>query len=678
MLKATTTGAVGKGKAVVVTNADLNGNVPRYLENNNVHETINPAGEVAQDELNNIIIKAQPQFGDNNANRIKNIRAAFNAADNCDLYDSDAQEYARRKESIMIKSGLALFKHRRLKPTEIRIVQENRVPELVTADQGLLRRSKRLREFGNPSYTSSTIGIHDINKAGIYGYQDRYIVIVPPGQYVKVMMGQQPQLLDEGTHVIKNPSFNYDKKYNSIKKISPIIKHKNITIVRVPQGQVACYQYNDKFQFLQAREQPYVFNSNFSCITKQTEDQQNPFYACDTKQINNGPLKRFALKQNELIMVNNKVYSSKENENGELAPIIINNPNAMPQIISTALNNVEFPSAETIAHNKREHKEHPELDTYYTSDTIPVGVKIFVAYRIDNPERLISTLDLSDVLKHIELVVQGDVGRILADTKAQDLLASDMSTIPEIQQTESGVPSAPIFHRNWQDAVKTHTKKDLAKNGIELTRLNIMETTILQQEIASAMAKPATQNAEARANASVVQMQGEISRQQAEQNNAITAMQTEQTNSITVSVAQANSKAMLIEAESRLQAAKIERQIQIMQAETKQQANQMRATVYQQSPELYQLALMDIMAKAMNGSHFSSAVPMSDMAALIQNMCQLSSNAMPSAALDKHAPRLSEMTNVAVLATQLSKLDNTGANTLDDNAEKTKRVIPTT
>ena len=139
--------------------------------------------------------------------------------------------------------------------------------------------------------------------------------------------------------------------------------------------------------------------------------------------------------------------------------------------------------------------------------------------------------------------------------------------------------------------------KDLDEIGIELVRLELLETVILQKDIADAMAKPATQSAKARADASVVKVQGMIAKQQAEQKNAINTMKTQQENKLIVSQAEAKSSAMLIEAKAKLEAAKIENKIAQMKADRERESKSLLSKVYQDSPELFELAKKKIKKK---------------------------------------------------------------------------------
>jgi hypothetical protein len=664
---------------VEINNAEIDQyNVPPYnpiqMDMNTILSDSNtPIGEVTAEEEHNIIIKAQPQFQSTDPRQLDNIRDFFNSSDRCNSYNRDQQGYDLRKPSIMTKSGLALFKHRRLNPQQMRIVQENNIPELVTHKQGVLRRVKRVREIGNPNYTSSTAKIFNLMNEGIYGHSDRFIAVVGPGNFAKTKMGSRYVLLDEGVHVIKQPvSYTIDprsKKANVfVTKNSNLIQHENITRVRIPNGYVCCYKYNTEHQFLRSREKPYLFNENVAKIMEGNDN--NILFDANAPYLTFGSLERYILRRDQSLMVGNKEYKAVWNDSNVAKEIIINNPRANPELLSRALQNINFPSEETIIQNKKDKKEHPELDHFYTSDSIKVGVKIFVCYRIVDPLKLMSFLKLSDVQTHIEGVVATDMGRIFAGTKAQDLMASDSSTLKRIEAPKKGQASAPILFSNYKDAVKQQVYKDLDEIGIELVRLELLETVILQKDIADAMAKPATQSAKARADASVVKVQGMIAKQQAEQKNAINAMKTQQENELIVSQAEAKSSAMLIEAKAKLEAAKIENKIAQMKADRERESKSLLSKVYQDSPELFELAKMNILSQAMQGSHFSSAIPMSDMSQLIQSMCHISQdkNTVVERSIDQRKQslqsvkpqrntdiNLSAMTNVAFLASQMPK-----------------------
>ena len=83
--------------------------------------------------------------------------------------------------------------------------------------------------------------------------------------------------------------------------------------------------------------------------------------------------------------------------------------------LSTNLENVEFPS-ESVRnqHLKQKVSESDAVyDFFYTKDPVKVGVKFFVSYRIINPALTLEHLSLNDIKKHIESVVNTDMGNVI-------------------------------------------------------------------------------------------------------------------------------------------------------------------------------------------------------------------------------------------------------------------------
>lgn len=210
--------------------------------------------------------------------------------------------------------------------------------------------------------------------------------------------------------------------------------------------------------------------------------------------------------------------------------------------LSTNLANVEFPSAEV----RHQHIEqgvsaaNAVYDYFYTQDAVKVGVKFFVSYRITNPDLTLEHLSLEDISKHIEAVVNSDMGNAIQQTSIQNLLSSNLSkphdttaaassslTIDPTGKGKARESESRQFS-HWQDKVKTKLKEDLHNYGIELVRLNIEEAKILNADIEKEMSEQAVTVAKANAEKAALDANLAVQKQRAAQDREL-ALLTQQT-----------------------------------------------------------------------------------------------------------------------------------------------------
>lgn len=520
------------------------------------------------------------------------------------IYDAVAKDF-NTVDSIMTTGYQAIFKHRRIKPSEYRLVHRNNIPELVVYNPTPQRRIKNL----DPFVSSSTLGIFDQNQPliGAFGH---YVVTVPIGQYAKIIDNNQAKLLGPGKHVIHSNNFQFEPRRDLVNQNTDVITHKDITVLRVPPGKVAAVMVDNQPFILESRETPYVFKTQQFSLSA-PEGQH--FYDANSKSITVGSKKRLLPDLNEVAVINRhgKAHfypDESEHKSEEAGPIYINDPNArFDGFMSTNFENLEFPSKETRIKRREEGRQDltQYYDKFYTADRVEVGVKFFVCYQIEDPKKVLAHLNLKDIQTHIEGVVNTDMGRAIQRTSSQHLLSSDLSKTRPPMDYQSGDGLAPPIteeHTFWQDAVKTKLTEDLAEYGIKLVRLNIEEAKILNSDLENQMAEQAKTVAQAEAKLAALETITTV--QQKEAQLAQTVKLKEQ---------ETSAKLMRQKAEAELSAAEINARRTQVDSEAEARATKVKGEVLGSSPEMFQLQMAEQFAAAVQKGNFSSTMPLSDL-----------------------------------------------------------------
>jgi regulator of protease activity HflC (stomatin/prohibitin superfamily) len=503
------------------------------------------------------------------------------------------KEFNQGRESIMTNGLNWLFKHTLVMPNEFRLVEKNGIPELVGAAP-IPQRRKKIFNFQD---SSSTLGIYNQNTP-LIGANGHYLVNVPPGKYAKIFDGNKAVLLGSGQHVLHSNNFRFKPEEDMVSQTSDFITHNDLHIVRVPQGSVAVIRINNETMFLEHRKTPYSFKAQqFQLISP----KEGLFYPANSKILYAGTTIRLLPDSGEVGVLNSggtfKIIQPAANQVG---PIIEEIGSArFDGYLPTSLQNVEFPSESVRKRNMEQgiKKEDANFDYYYTADQVKVGVRFLVNYRIQDPKNTLSTLKLADIRAHIESVVTADMGNAIKKTSMQDLLSSDLSSIPgdHLEDSTNGF-------NHWQDTVKTNLKKDLAEYGIELIRLNIEEAKILNPEIEQQMSQQAIAYATAHAQKLSLQASLEIKQAEAEQRRILAKQQQE--------------------TDSEIATIKADAEVRIAEKKGKASRTQTDAAVYNQkeiakalenSPQALILSFLKELREALTGGHFTSALPLSDL-----------------------------------------------------------------
>ena len=236
-------------------------------------------------------------------------------------------------------------------------------------------------------------------------------------------------------HVFKTNNFSYTAK---VAKSTSYIEHGDLLILMPPPNTVAVYNIGSK---------QFTFPDNAASNSRNKEEDQ---------------------------------LGIAEKDEG----LEIRNPNAkFVTFLDTNLINKNYPTEK-------------EQFTYYTKDSVQVGVKLFVAYRIIDPKLAIEKLGPTGIDKHIEHVTHEDMARAGQETALGNQSSSDLKIDAAARTSDSANDNPPAYHQiylsTWQESVKKQLEKDL-EYGFQLVRLNIEEINILNKDVENEMGKQAVE-----------------------------------------------------------------------------------------------------------------------------------------------------------------------------------------
>ncbi len=468
---------------------------------------------------------------------------------------------------------------------EFLIGHRNKTPEIVT-----FHPSKNIARVLKPfdsSFVSEIIGIVKQTDP-IYGAHGSYVLNVPMGKYAKAYSGNRPLIFGEGPHVIHDQNFRIEKQNNAIPFVNQdniYINHGTLHILRVPAGEIATVWIGSIPLLLESRPYPYVFDTPLFRLEKNGDKY---FHKATQKVIIHGSLKRIMPHTSEVAITYNNGILQIIHPQPDTGPTVIDSPtHAFCDFLSTGIQTLQFPSETTKrarrGENARASNDEINYDIFSTRDSLKVGVKLLVAYRISDPEKALRHLnDTAGILDHIENVATVDMGKAIQQCSSQEFLCfyQTKPTTPTAQSQNANIPSAPPL-QHFQDIVKDQLSHDLREYGIELVRLNIETPKIMDTDIAKKMSEQSLRTAEAAAQQAVLQQKYDIETQEAERTAKARDIAQTQVNGATISQAQA-----------RLQAAEIDARAVIVQAEAKQKAAMLEGEIYLKNPALLELALL--------------------------------------------------------------------------------------
>lgn len=156
--------------------------------------------------------------------------------------------------------------------------------------------------------------------------------------------------------------------------------------------------------------------------------------------------------------------------------------------MSVGIQTLVFPSEETKRNRKRENASidinEINYEVFTTKDSLRVGVKLLVAYKIVDPRKAIIALTKEGIVKHVENCCVVDMGKSIQACSSKDFLSSAQNkpVRPNGASSSGEVsPGEPSLLQHFQDTVKMALAADLHEYGIELVRLNFETPKVLDK-----------------------------------------------------------------------------------------------------------------------------------------------------------------------------------------------------
>ncbi len=476
-------------------------------------------------------------------------------------------------------------------------------------------------------------GCHNMNDP-IVGKYGKYIINVPLGQLARVWSGNTPLLLNEGYHVILDNLFREEKPM-LINRSDQVIEHGIVHIIRVPQGSLGKVLINSKPYLLPYRKLPYSFNTPFFKFHGFVleSDPHISFNSIHLLQVPAGSVAKAWVGSKPLLLeyreqpyfFDNPLFRLEKQANGsefmsgrvkhiqhgsinrlrpgingevEMAMIqhderlflvdrfvTVNDPSqAVIGFVNLSIQTYIFPSADTREQRKRDNPkatlDEINFEPMTTRDSLKIGLKLLVAYQIDDPPKLLTKLRMTDIVRHVESLAVSDMARAVQNSTSQNFLSSSVKSHDELEEHEMTV----------MDRVRVELGKHLADCGLKLVRFNIEESKVLDPELAQEMAKQALVAAKASAQQSVIEQNMSIARSNAEIDAMARRVQQDQNNEITISAAKA-----------KLEADRITAEATVIHAEADRQVSEMRGEILRRYPGTLKLEMAKAQLSAMHG-----------------------------------------------------------------------------
>lgn len=396
-----------------------------------------------------------------------------------------------------------------------------------------------------------------------------HILRIPAGSYVKAWEGVKPILLQsrDEPYIIDSAQFRLERNGQSpFWDVSrQLINHGTITVIRVPAGSIAKVWEGSVPKLLEARDEPYIYDSALFRIEKNGEQY---FFSTTEKLIEHGSIKRILppINHEAIVSEGGNLVVFPPSKDG--SPIILDSQSQKVEgFVDKSVQTVTFPSEKTIGQRQRDKKDHATYEVFRTKDSLEVGVTLLVGYQITDPKLAITTLGMNGIVTHIEHLANVDMNKAIQQSSSQEFLTF-YQTKPHRDEAVPGgygLQTAPP-PQHYQDIVKKQLADDLRKAGIELTRLNIENPIILNKEIAKKMEEQSMLAAGANAQEAVLRQNYNIEIAKAEREAAIKKVVQDQANQSTLSAADAKLQAAKLEAEAKLVAARAEAEAKVIAA----------------------------------------------------------------------------------------------------------------
>ncbi len=425
-----------------------------------------------------------------------------------------------------------------------------------------------------------------------------HLIRVPRGKVAKVWVDNQPVLLEyqEKPYLFTTPYFKFDKASKDelfVDQSNPYIQHGTIHTLRVPKGKIAKVWVENKPLLLEYQDQPYQFTTPYFKIEPASRDEL--FFDATVQKIVHGQIKRIIPHTGEVAVTYDNGTLKVIPPAGDSKPIVIDSPtHEFVDFLSTNIQTLVFPSEKTKAERRRDNpnasNDEVALEVFQTRDSLSVGVKLLVAYKIVDPNKAVSQLGKDGIIPHVENLATVDMGKAIKQCSSQDFLTFWQNKPTHAADGAEQAPApAAVQPRHFQDIVKEALAKDLLEYGIELVRLNIETTKTLNKDIADQMEQQAKMLAETNAKEAALAQQTRITIAQSQQKAEAARIAQEQQNNATKSMAQAE-----------LDAAQLRAQAIIVTAKAEQEAAALQGKQFRDYPELVDIKRAELQSAAMS------------------------------------------------------------------------------
>lgn len=445
-----------------------------------------------------------------------------------------------------------------------------------------------------------------------YGTYGSYVLNVPVNFFAKAWSGNNPQIYGPGPHVIHDANFRLESMRNAhtsdihikdgsnqdlVNQSDIYIHHGSTHMLNIPAGKMVKIRIGSVYHLLESREVPYVFDTGYFSIEKNQQGQVALFDAT-APLITHGTIKRVMPQTGRVAVTYNSGIVEIIRPDSQRGPAWINSSNheVREPFLNINEQQLVFPSEAVKAQRRLDNPKISEKAlnhyVYRTKDSLEIGIKIMVAFEIEDPELTVSKLGLENIYSNIENVAVVDMGKIIIRLTSQEFVnpySAKKSEDPEDQE------SKPTFHNEIHEMLKN----ELKQKGIKLHRFNIETPVYMDEKMAAKMAESASMTAETYAKQGIITGQALV--QQAEANREAKTRDIE--------LEQAN-RARIATANSILAAAQIEAKAILVRAQADADALKRRGAVFKEFPEVLDEIKTSKMAESLSHATLMYPLPL--------------------------------------------------------------------
>ena len=426
-----------------------------------------------------------------------------------------------------------------------------------------------------------------------------HIVRVPVGKLGKLTVDTHPMILPyrKEPYCFNTPLYKFE---GFVDESDRVISHGSIFIIRVPNGQVATVWSGARPLFLEARDEAYYFDDP----TFKLEDGVLPLLGGESECFRNARSK---------IIKHGAMFRLRPGVEGDLEVAVvqcdtldsiefidractIENPNwSFLGFLNMGMQTYIFPTErarqERLLANINATPDETNYIPVTTKDSLKFGLKLLVAFEVEDPRKVMRSLRIKDILDHVEKLAVSDMALAMSHSTSQNFLS--MATIGNVKARHGDDEMEQREHKaqSVSDEVRAYLARHLKECGLNLVRFNVEESKVLDAQLAKEMSNQALVAATASAEQAVIGQKTAVARANAEMGAMARKVQQEQENQILISKAKAE-----------LEAARLEAEGVLVNAEAEAKAAAMIGEMYQKYPELLTLELCQQQMDALGGS----------------------------------------------------------------------------